>query len=352
MAPSEWKKHKALLLISLFIFAIPLKAVDLPLYLKWQSRDRLYYDKKQNNKQLSWDALSKAEIGFDELQYKDFSASLILKTKDVFQEKAIYLDELVLDWQKGNFSINGGSKERGYGSDYYSDDILLLKKGYEKYNYQPIRTEFVGIRHQKGHHSFSIELGGNCHNAKAALVNYKYKEDKNKLLVSNETRSFDSHHRTPVNISAFESSNKLLNDKLTLRNTFAISYFPNIKETKQHLEHYYQGEMRHDVGKSFSYGFGYSNLKREYAPFERQEIHYYNEYRIKDFILTEFIGINTLRPNIYSEIGLQLDWQLSPISKIGIYYEFGMLQKQNPRHSVGLCLDLMHFFDSDKLLQK
>ncbi len=331
-------KARFLLLASLLVSSV-LTAGSLPFYAEWQSLNSMYYDTIQSGKELSWDELYRAEFGFKNLRYNRMNLYLALATEQFFDESHIKLKTLILDADfSPSWILSAGSREHGYGTDFAMDNLPVLMRGYDSYNYQMMRLNSLGIRYNLDSDShIKLDLGGNTHNQPCGMISYNRQSHSWNLALSEEIRTMDSHWRTPVSLTSF--SGALASPNLAFKASGALAILPGWDSTKAHHELYLQAETSAKVAENTLLDLGAAYTKHEYAPFESSRYQLRLQRSVSEKIeLIPLCQLSTLDSEELWQYRLLGTIKPLPHSQIGLYYDYSHFTNSKGRHSIGMSL--------------
>ncbi len=340
-------KTNLLLFSFLLLLFSPLFAeAQKPFYIKWQSANRLYYDHEQSGKELSWDEKYRAEFGFENLRYKDLSSTLILHTEQFFDSNVVKLDELDIGYHKDKLRVFAGTRRHGYGADFQMDSYPTLKRGFDKFSFQEMRLNALGLAYQDDGALHSIEIGGNIHNQASLLLLSRHNILSNKLDFALDIRSMDSHWRTPIGIASAKISGNYLEDKAIFNNEFAFALIPGYGSTQANQEYYAQSEASFKIAQGNYAHIGAAYINKEYAPKTTSKLYASYSSQFSSWKIHPQIEHHTSDDDRLLQARLNLDYLINPLSHVGLYYEFSTLNESSPRHTIGFALDLCHIFGS------
>lgn len=329
------------LLFALLCAAVftPLVALDaIPFYIRWQSANRLYYDRLQSGKELSWDEIYRAEFGYEDHDYKGINSTLKLNTEQFFDTNTVHVDEIKIGYKLGEYEIFAGSRRHGYGTGFEMDSYPTLKHGFEGYQFKEMRLNSLGLK--RG--SYSIELGGNTHNQASLLMMASPQLRGQDAAFTLDIRSMDSHWRTPAITGSATLHSILPDNAATWDNALALSIIPGFGDTPANHELYLQSEIIYPIFERTGLTFGGAYIKREYAPKERHTAHLALSHRLSKWRITPQIEHHTADKQRQLKSRLNLDYLINPASHIGFYYEYSSINESSPRHQIGFALDLYY----------
>ncbi|MDD3103984.1 MAG: hypothetical protein PHY24_07205 [Candidatus Cloacimonetes bacterium] len=328
------------LLFWVFCLSIPVYAIDLPVYAKWQSLHSSYYDEAQTGKELSWDELYRAEFGIDSFRYKNTVFAMAVDTQQFFDESHLRLKSIHIGYVRDDWQFSANSREHGYGRGFGMDSHPILSRGFEQYHYQNMRLNSLELQYSKNRWQGSLKLGGNVHNQASAMMSLAtFQPEDYRVEFFQEFRAMDNHWRTPVLISAINADYFPVPGKLWLYNTIAVSVLPEYDSTQAHQELYLESEVSYQAGQSSSISAAARYQSKEYAPKKLQfyQIRYRQNWQ--DFALIPLSELTIVQGERLWQHRLLGRYYLDPIKSIGLFYEYSHFDAQAPRHTVGLELD-------------
>lgn len=342
------KQSNALILIlTILLFSLGvLSAIDIPLYVKWQSLNYISENTNQPGKETSWNELYQALIGISPITAGPAEFSLNLVTNRLFHEPTITVQDIQLGYRMGSWLVSGKSAVIGHGTGFMTDNNAGLRRGYDIYRYQQTRFNGLGIGWEAQNARMELCLGGNIHNQAMANAEITWLPQPEKIesgvSLVQEFRSMDSHWLSPVSITAIKLTSET--PLIKARQATAISYLPEDDTTPEHIEIYHQSELQLRLTKHLHPGIGIMYLNREYTPKTLERYQAYLEYTPGSFTILPLTELTKVNSTSLWQHRLTAFYQILPQSKVGLFYEYSRQNSSQAVHSIGIEADLSYFF--------
>ena len=327
---------KVSVLILFFCMLCAAYAIELPLYLNWNSVNNGFVNNAQPGKKLSWDEYYSIGLGLDSLKVNSTALSFLLTNQADFDENYLQLESIHLDYTYKSWYSSAQSTPQGYGKRNTLANRHIVNATQNKSLYRETRFNGLGIGYLLGSTLLELKWGGNKQNQSIALAKQTWNKHNNSLSIvtCQEARTQDSFWRRPVYTGAIRLLVKA--KQLECYSEIAASLVPALaaSETKYGVVQLLELSYRPDSCNQFFIAGDYT--KPDISDFAISNVRLSYSREIGDISISPGITLNKVDSKRWASYHILGEWNIDTINSFGLFYRLEESSNKKYIHNLGL----------------
>lgn len=328
-------------LLLMCIAASVLGAVDIPVFVSFDSDNRVDWFYEREEKQVSWDEKYLLRFGIDDLKHKQLGFDLGMITSANFIEQQVLLDHIRLSYMEGKHKLEAASEVIGFGEDYILQDLLLTDPRFDGFLFREMRWNGLCYSFSRSYLETGIGIGGNIHNQASAKAQLILSLHRLQLRLAARTETFDSHHYEPAFTLSLGADIDIKRIRYKTDTVYSGIWFFKSGEPKE-LYHISQIDLPLKENNCLYSGIVY------------EDIDIYSSQNVELFLggkayfgrlgIIPWFDLRQLTDDQILSANLRCDWQFYPSGRIGIYLKHLDVSNGTKHATIGLQSSLRFDF--------
>ncbi len=326
----------------LCLVTVSIGAIDIPLVLKWDSANSIFYAPPQTTKKISWSEFYRTGIGLDSLSINDTYASFLIQNHANFITNQLKLHSFELGYKKDKWQISGTTEPIGYGARNTLNLYHFVSPDMDDFPYQATRFNGIKLIEFSSTSSIGLAVGGSVHNQAIGWAQYAYLGGQPRYTINlkQEVRGQDNHWRSPVSISSLRFSYQKY--PLLLNTETAYSYFVAMNKTTAHGSVYALGEVDLIVLNNLTI-YALAEIKQvEPSSDYSQRYQCAASTALGQIIISPGVLHNVMEHHTYNKAYISADYYLNPSMRFGLIYGYEGSNLSSGKHSLGIQSSLSY----------